>query len=111
MTDKNVSEHSFRKKDQIITMGDRSCVKIKNEVVQIDTQLLFQRLITAGRRLENLDIIFQYELCSFPPSMFENKHSHRRAQKATLANAMWKLMPMNTGVVPATGRCEMCACP
>lgn len=42
--------------------------------------------------------MFQYELCSYPPALFDNKCTLRLANKASLADALWKLMPSNTPV-------------
>ena len=45
----NVLQHSFKKKKQAVTLST-SAVKVNNESIQIDPQLLFQRLIAAGTR-------------------------------------------------------------
>ena len=42
--------------------------------------------------------MFQYELCSYPPALFENKFTPREASKATLADALWKCMPGDTPI-------------
>ena len=47
ITGKRVLEHTFKRKDQVVTLT-ASAVKINNEQIQIDPQLMFQRLITAG---------------------------------------------------------------
>ena len=93
MVDKPVLTYSFKKKDQVTNMASSDAIKVREEEVVIDPQLLFQRLVTAGVRNENLQDIFEYELCSFPPSLFENKTTPRLAHKASLADALWKLMP------------------
>ena len=59
MADKNVLQHTFTKKDQVVTLW-ASAVKINQETIQIDPQLLFQRLITAGTQTFQLEEIFQY---------------------------------------------------
>ena len=66
MAQQNVLQHSFKKKDQAVTLST-SAVKVSNETIQIDPQLLFQRLIAAGTRNDQLEEIFQFELCSYPP--------------------------------------------
>ena len=38
----------------------------------MDPQLLFQRLIIASQSLDNMSAIFKYELCSYPPSLFDS---------------------------------------
>ena len=85
-------QHSFKKKDQAVTHST-SAVKVNNETMQIDPQLLFQRLITAGSRNDQLEEIFRFELCSYPPAIFEARYVMRPANKHALADAIWVLMP------------------
>ncbi|KAG1663714.1 ERO1-like protein beta [Nymphon striatum] len=92
MVDKHVLEYTFKKTNQAVTMST-SVVKINNEAIHIDSQLLFQRLITAGTRADQLQDIFKFELCSYPPAIFEAKHVMRPANKPALADALWTLMP------------------
>ena len=49
MVGKSVLEHTFRKKDQAVTLNT-SVIKINHDTVNIDPQLLFQRLVTMGTR-------------------------------------------------------------
>ena len=49
MAQQKVLKHSFKKKYQAVTLST-STVRVNNETIQIDPQLLFQRLITAGTR-------------------------------------------------------------
>lgn len=93
MIGKGVMDHSFKKKDQLVTMGSTNAIKIGDELVNIDPQLLFQRLVTAGTRNEQLPEIFQYELSSYPPALFDMKHLMKSANKPALADAMWVLIP------------------
>jgi hypothetical protein len=60
---------------------------------------LFQRLVTVGKCNENLTDVFQYELCSYPPSLFENRRIPRLANKASLADELWKHMPTDVAVL------------
>ena len=93
MTDKSVDEFVFKKKDQVVTMSASSPVTIEQESVQIDPQLLFQRLLTVARATEeNLVETFQHELCCIPPSLFESNGLLRPANKPVLADALWKLL-------------------
>ena len=71
----------------------KNAVKLKDNVIRIDPQLLFQRLITAGIRHGSLGEVFKYKLCSFPPSLFEDKCTHRTPNTASLADALWQKMP------------------
>ena len=103
MISKKVEEYSFTNKEQIITLSHNTALKIKDALIYIDPQLLFQRLITAGTRNDNLVDVFQYELCSYPSALFENRTTPRLATKFALADALWKLMlpdlPTTTGDV------------
>ena len=92
MAQQNVLQHSFKKKDQAVTLST-SAVKVNNETIQIDPQLLFQRLIAAGTRNYQLEEIFQFELCSYPPAIFEARYVMRPANKPALADSTRALMP------------------
>ena len=72
-------------------MKEKSFVKWDDEWLQIDTQLLFQRLTTAADRyIDDTSSIFQFELASIPSSLFDNNGMPREAQKSSLADALWK---------------------
>ena len=85
-------QRSFKTKDQAVTRST-SFVTVNIETIQIDPQLLFQRLIAAGTRNDQLEEIFQFELCSYPPAIFEASYVMRPANKSALADAIWALMP------------------
>lgn len=89
MEGKLVQEHTFRRKDQAITLATKTSSKATEEEIHVDPQLLFQRLVAAGRHQEDLPEIFAYELCTYPPALFESRHMPLEANKATLAEAMW----------------------
>jgi hypothetical protein len=48
MVGKAVSEFKFKKKDQAVTMDVKRCARVDGERLQVDPQLLFQRLVTAA---------------------------------------------------------------
>ncbi|WAR03769.1 hypothetical protein MAR_010327 [Mya arenaria] len=87
-----IAEYSFKKKDQAITMNTQSSVKIGGEVVQVDPQLLFQRLTVAAKASQDLASVFKYELCSHPPALFDTSLLLRQPQKPVLADAIWALL-------------------
>lgn len=43
-------QYTFKKKDQCVTMETKSTMRIRDEDVHIDKQLLFKKLITVGAR-------------------------------------------------------------
>ena len=83
-----MTDTSF-KKNQIVTMTSNNSIKISYESVNVNSQVLFQRLVTAGMSSEQLLVIFQYELLSYPLALFDIM---KAANKPTLADTMWTLM-------------------
>lgn len=72
-------------------MNDKDGVKIDGETVKIEPQLLFQRLVGAANRCVDeteLPELFSFELCTYPPALFETPRLMRAADKPSLANAM-----------------------
>ncbi|XP_063607207.1 uncharacterized protein LOC134781852 [Penaeus indicus] len=72
MTGQSMMTYTFRKSEQAITLGKSSSVQIDGEQVQVDPQLLFQRLIIACKSTDNMEAMFQYELCCYPPALFDS---------------------------------------
>ena len=97
----NVLDYVFKKKNQVITMEKKVEVSLGGVKIDIDPQLLFQRLVTAGVNSGELKEVFQYELCSYPPALFESQHAMLKADKAALANNIWKALPMKDPELPA----------
>ena len=48
-----VDDYTLRKKDQVITLETKASIKINEENMQIDPNILFQRLLVAGVRSGN----------------------------------------------------------
>ena len=93
MEGKTVKEYSFKHSQQAVTMAatSKNAIIIDSDVVVVDHQLLFQRLISAA---ENFGLkrseLFRYELSSFPTALFESPTFLRQANKADLADEIWK---------------------
>ena len=92
MEGKTAAEYTFKRRSQAITLDTRSIVKIDGSMVQIDPQLLFQRLTIAAKSTDNLEDVFKYELCSFPPALFDSSLLLWEPQKPQLADAIWVLL-------------------
>lgn len=97
MEGKMVYEFVFRRKTQVITMDVKSKLVIGDEIVQIDPNLLFQRLLTAGTRCDDLPKIMSYELSTYPTALFDSKTMIKVANKSTLLDAMWDANLQNPG--------------
>ena len=90
MVGKNVKDYSFKKSQQVVTLNEKSSVKVNDEVVPVDPQLLLQRLTTAANRyVSDISEVFKYELSSIPSSLFDNSGFMREPQKSALAQAIW----------------------
>ena len=51
----------------------------------------FQKLTLAAKTTDNIRDVFKYELCSYPPALFNTSLLLREPQKPMLANAIWNL--------------------
>jgi len=84
-----VKEYSFKRKLQAITLQTKTSIKIDGEQISVDSQLLFQHLVVAAMAATDSQSLFQYELRSYPPALFDSNLMMREAQKANLADAIW----------------------
>ncbi|XP_014679227.1 PREDICTED: uncharacterized protein LOC106819081 [Priapulus caudatus] len=83
-----VEEFTFQKADQAVTIASKSTMKIKEQAVKVDPQLIFQRLVFVGERSGNLPSLFKYELCGHPPALFDSYGLPLTARKPALADAL-----------------------
>ena len=81
MTGKSTAEYSF---NHAITFSAKSSIKVDGEKIQVDPQLVFQRLIIASQSLDDMNAIFKYELCSYPPSLFDSSLMLLKPQKPSI---------------------------
>ena len=98
MTRKPAAEYSFTKSNQAITFSAKSFIKVDGEKIQVDPQLLFQHLIIASQYLDDMSAMFKYELCSYPPSLFDSSLMLLNLQKPALADAIGAKLPSDEPV-------------
>ena len=111
MTGKPAAEYSFTKSNQAITFSAKSFIKVDGKKIQVDPQLLFHHLIIVSQYLDDMSAIFKYELCSYPPSLFDLSLMLPEAyhlgdkllmllnpQKLALADAIWAKLPSDATV-------------
>ena len=60
--------------------------------MRFDPLLLFQHLVVAANVLNDVVGVFKYELCSYPPALFEDHVLLRDPEKIVLADAIWTLV-------------------
>ena len=89
MQGKCVSEHTFKRKDHLVLMYVKNSISVGSETISVDPQLLFQRLLTASRKVtDDFPKLFQYELSAHPSSFFEPSGLMRPADKSALAEVL-----------------------
>ena len=98
MTGKPAAEYSFTKSNQAITFSAKSFIKVDGKKIQVDPQLLFHHLIIVSQYLDDMSAIFKYELCSYPPSLFDLSLMLLNPQKLALADAIWAKLPSDATV-------------
>ncbi|KAK6171638.1 hypothetical protein SNE40_018084 [Patella caerulea] len=84
-------EFSFRKKDEVVTMGQSNKINVDGDPVTIDTQLLFQRFIAIGSvssDIDNTEDLLKYELANHPTALFDDSGFIREATKSQLLDAL-----------------------
>ncbi len=81
MVDHSVAEYKVSQKNQENTLDTAAYVKsASGERIEMDPQRLYQRLLVTGIGDITLPDLFQFELCCFPPSLFDN---HMRMRTGT----------------------------
>ena len=90
MVGKSVTSISFVRKKQAVTLASKAAVKIDDECVQVDPQLIFQRLSFIATNGSNVDpaFLFKYELCTHPAALFDHSSLPWEANKPALADAL-----------------------
>ena len=102
MVNQNIMKYSFKRSKQIIPMNMRNHIKDGEDHIQIDPQLLFQRLATAANGMsEDLAAVLSHELSSMPPSLFDSNGLMREAQKSSLGEHIWNLGDCEANLRPS----------
>ena len=99
MCGKEAKTWTFKKNTTAKTLRFKGAFTVESEAVHIDQQLLFQRLMFIAERISfDPSRLFTYEMCTFPPSLFDSKGHMLQANKASLADHLW-----DTYMVPGQG--------
>ena len=95
MTGKSATDYTFKRSPQAVTLAAKSSVWIESDTVQVEPQLLFERLIVACNRSDDLQGLFRYELCSYPVALFDSSLTLRQPQEPVFADAIWAKLSSN----------------
>ena len=85
---------TFKRSDQAITLQSRSSVRVDGEQVQVDPELLFQRLVAASNAIDDKKPLFRFDLCSYLSALLDDSLMMIAPQKAVLADAMWSRLQL-----------------
>ncbi len=91
------SDYVFKKKDQVIVMNSKNTIQIDDDNVQIDPEILFQRLlfIQNNRDKDAVEAILQYELTQRPPVFFDENGFLRDGNQSAISDILWKRFGSN----------------
>ena len=98
--DQHVFEFSFQRKNQATNMQTTGVV-IGEETINIDPQVFFQRLIAIKDHHDYSSELFEYELCGYPPALFDRYELPREANKPQIADAVWEVTKSVQTKVPS----------
>lgn len=65
---KKLADVKFRRLDRVKTLN--KSIKINNDLVPINPLQLFNRILCTSKSPEALEHCFEFELASYPPSLF-----------------------------------------
>ena len=89
-----------------MTLATKSSVKFDGEKIQVDPQLLFQRPIVALKSLDDMEAIFKFELCSYPPALFDSSLMLLQPHKPALADTIWAMTMESSDVTAPQGELQ-----
>ena len=95
MVGQSVAEYKFSQKNKVQILASATYVKTASgDDIEMDSQRLFQRLLISGLNGDiSLQDLFKYEMCSFPPSLFDSHLSMRVGTKSEIIHHLIKLVP------------------
>ena len=99
MVNQNVFEIFFQRKNQATNMQTTGV--IGEETINIDPQVLFQCLIAIKDHHDYSSELFEYELCGYPPVLFDRYELPREANKPQIADAVWEVTKSVQTKVPS----------
>ena len=99
MADQPILSISFTRKGMATTMKPRASIEVEGEVIPVDPQLLFQRLVILVQNDETLlQKALAHELSSHPASLFGNNGLMLEADKPSLGDEIWNVAEKNVTV-------------
>lgn len=103
MSGQSFPTYSFKRSQQVVTVNSKNLMKIDEEPIFIDPQLLFQRFATVANSMD-LDLfeVLTFELCSIPPALFDANGVPIEAHKSNLADYIWNFGNCHPDNIPTS---------
>ena len=74
----NVTEASIKRSNHIKSLVDlKPGIQVDQQKMNIDSTILFSRLIVIVQREEDMSLYFKYKLTAFPTSLFKDYVMHK----------------------------------
>lgn len=108
MVGKKVADYTFKKANSVSKVNAKNALVIDGDIVTIDPQLLFQRLMLITRDMDEDEIrdVFQYELSQKPSALFDELGFMREANSTSLSDNLWKKVQCNSDNTVALEGCH-----
>lgn len=90
MEGKSTHAYKFQKADQAVALAFRSTVKVSGKCITVAPQLPIQRLLMVRDNYQDVQSLFEYELCSYPVALFESSCLPLQPIKSVRAKTLWK---------------------
>ena len=99
MKGKVIADYHFSIKNQVKTLASYKFVKTADgEQIELDPQLLYQRILLVGLKEYSVEELYAYELCPYPSNLFDTNLRLRSGEKSVLIHELIKLAPAS--IVP-----------
>ena len=60
MTGIPVAQYTFKRSDQVTTLQSKSSVRVYGQPIQVDPEILFQRLVVASNSIDDRNASFRF---------------------------------------------------
>lgn len=74
-------KYKFKKCHKAVNLNHRSVIKVKNDIVKVDPQFKFQRLVTIGEHTQDLQVYFSISYVVTHPLYLNRQGYHSKQTK------------------------------
>ena len=108
MEGKDVYKCVLKRRDKVKTMSSKTSMSLQDKEKCIDSHLLFQRLVVLANSSNiGYEDCKGYELCAYPPALFESSSMLLKADKPEIIKAVTEFAKRQTNELGTTENIEM----